>query len=89
MTSVETFRSPWPQVLFEMKDYLDLYFLSRGKQRAGATVTVSISKSLVPRNRLQPHVRQFRAAVDRIPDCEVEFKATEEPAHKIEIEYSR
>ena len=89
MTSVETFRSPWPQVLFEMKDYLDLYFLSRGKQRAGATVTVSISKSLVPRNRLQPHVRQFRAAVDRIPDCRVEFKATEEPAHKIEIEYSR
>jgi hypothetical protein len=89
MTKVETFRSAWPQVLFEMKDYLDLFFLSQGKNRAGTAVTVSISRTLVPRTQLQPHVREFRAAVDRIPDCKVEFKATEEPAHKIEIEYSR
>jgi hypothetical protein len=86
---IETFRTAWPQVLFEMKDYLDLFFLSQGRKRASATVTVSISRTLVPRSRLQPHVRDFRAAVDRIPDCKVEFKATEEPAHKIEIEYSR
>jgi hypothetical protein len=55
----------------------------------GATVTVSISRTLVPRTRLQPHVREFRAAIDRIPGCKIEFKATEEPAHKIEIEYPR
>jgi hypothetical protein len=89
MMKIETFCSAWPQVLFEMKDYLDLFFLAQGKKRAGATVTVSISRTLVPRTRLQPHVREFRAAVDRIPDCTVEFRATEEPAHKIEIEYSR
>jgi hypothetical protein len=89
MMKVETFRSAWPQVLFEMKDYLDLYFLARGKKHVGATVTVSISRTLVPRTRLQPHVREFRAAIDRIPGCKIEFKATEEPAHKIEIEYPR
>jgi hypothetical protein len=89
MTKIETFHSAWPQVLFEMKDYLDLFFLSQGKKRAGATITVSISRTLVPHTRLQPHVREFRAAVDRIPECKVEFKATEESVHKIEIEYSR
>jgi hypothetical protein len=89
MMNTETFRAGWPGVLVEMKDYLDLFFLALGKKRQSATVTIFISKTLVPRLQLQPHVREFKAAIAGIPDCSVEFKATEEPAHKIEIEYRR
>jgi hypothetical protein len=89
MTSVETFRSPWPEVLLEMKDYLDLFFLALGKKRQTATVTIFISKTLVTRLQLQPYVQEFRASIARIPDCRIEFKGTQEPAHKIEIEYLR
>jgi len=89
MTSVETFRSPWPEVLLEMKDYLDLFFLALGKKRQTATVTIFISKTLVTRMQLQPYVQEFRASIARIPDCRIEFKGTQEPAHKIEIEYLR
>jgi hypothetical protein len=89
MTSVETFRSPWPEVLLEMKDYLDLFFLALGKKRQTATVTIFISKTLVTRFQLQPYVQDFRASIARIPDCRIEFKGTQEPAHKIEIEYRR
>lgn len=83
----ETFRSPWPEVLVEMKDYLDLSFLALGKKRRATTVRIFISKSLVKRLQLQPHVREFRASLARIPNCRIEIKGTEEAVHKIEIEY--
>lgn len=87
MTMAETFRSPWPEVLVEMKDYLDLSFLALGKKRRATTVRIFISKSLVKRLQLQPHVREFRASLARIPNCRIEIKGTEEAVHKIEIEY--
>jgi hypothetical protein len=86
-TRGESFKGDWPGVLVEMKDYLDLSFLAMGKRQGGSTVRVFISRVLVPQQRLQPHVRQFRAAIARIPDCRVELKATDEAAHRIEIEY--
>ena len=89
MTRIETFRSPWPQVLVEMKDYVDLFFLSRSNKRQPATVRIFISKTLVARSELQPHVQGFKASISRIPDCRVELKGTEEAAHKIEIEIAR
>lgn len=82
----EDFAAPWPGVLIEMKDYLDLTFLALGGARRGATVRVFISRSLVPRAELQPHAARFRASLARIPDCRVEFKATDDAAHRIEIE---
>lgn len=82
----ENFAAAWPGVLIEMKDYLDLSFLALGRQRRGATVRVFISRSLVPREQLQPHAAQFRASLARIADCRVEFKATDAAAHRIEIE---
>lgn len=85
MMDVETFRAPWPAVLVEMKDFVDLWFLAK-KCRA-ATVRIFISRTLVPQARLQPHVREFKASLANIPDCRVEFKGTGEPSHKIEIEY--
>lgn len=89
MTDIETFMAPWPGVLVEMKDFVDLWFLSMGKQRQVATVRVFISKILVSQTQLQPHVREFRASISRIPNCRIELKGTDQAAHKIEIEYRR
>jgi hypothetical protein len=85
----ETFVTQWPGVLLEMKDYLDLTFLASGQSRGGATVRIFISRALVPQARLQPHMREFRASLARIPQCRVEIKATADAAHRIEIEYPR
>jgi hypothetical protein len=87
-THVETFRAQWPGVLVEMKDFVDLWFLARGSQSKPATLKILISKALVPQSRLQPHVREFRASISRIPNCRIELKATEQDAHQIEIEYN-
>ena len=84
---IETFRAPWPGVLVEMKDFLDLWFLARGRREHPATLRIFISKALVAQAQLQPHVRDFRNSIARIPNCRVELKATGEAAHKIEIEY--
>jgi hypothetical protein len=89
VTDIETFRAPWPGVLVEMKDYLDLWFLASGKKRHAATVRIFISKTLVSQAQLQPHVREFKASISRIPHCRIELKGTEQAAHKIEIEYRR
>ena len=84
---VETFRAPWPAVLVQMKDFVDLWFLAQGRRERPATLRVFISKTLVSPAQLQPHVREFRKSIARIPNCRVEFKGTEQAAHKIEIEY--
>ena len=89
LTDVETFRAPWPGVLLEMKDYVDLWFLAMGEKRHAATVRIFISKALVSQDKLQPHVREFKASISRIPNCRIELKGTEQAAHKIEIEYRR
>ena len=88
-TDIETFLTPWPGVLVEMKDYIDLWFLARGRRRQAATLRIFISKILVSQANLQPHVRAFRASIARIPDCRIELRGTEQAAHKIEIEYGR
>jgi hypothetical protein len=85
---IETFRAPWPGVLVEMKDFVDLWFLARGRRGRAATLRVFISKALVSQAQLQPHVREFRKSISRIANCRVEMKATEQAAHKIEIEYT-
>jgi hypothetical protein len=89
MTNIETFLAPWPGVLVEMKDFVDLSFLAMGQNRQAATVRIFISKTLVSQAKLQPHVREFRASISRIPNCRIELKGTEQAAHKIEIEYRR
>ena len=85
----ETFPGPWPAVLVEMKDFVDLWFLARQKKHRVATLRIFISRTLVPQSQLQPHMREFKASLSRIPDCRIELLATLETAHKIEIEYRR
>ena len=89
VTEIETFLAPWPGVLVEMKDYVDLWFLTMGTKRQAATVRIFISKTMVSQAELQPHIREFRASISRIPNCRIELKGTEHAAHKIEIEYRR
>lgn len=88
MTEMETFLAPWPGVLVEMKGFIDLWFLAMGRKRP-ATLRIFISKPLVSQAELQPHVRDFKASISGIPNCRIELKGTEQPAHKIEIEYRR
>jgi len=88
-TDRETFRAPWPGVLVEMKAFVELWFLALGNRRRATTLRVFISKALVSRTNLQPHVQEFKASMPRIPDCSIEFKGTEQAAHMIEIEYRR
>ena len=89
LVDVETFAAPWPGVLVEMKDFVDLWFLAGGARREAIAVRVFISRALVPQARLQPHVRELRDALARIPNCRVELRGTELAAHQIEIEYRR
>ena len=83
----ETFPGHWPSVLLEMKDFVDLWFLT--KRKPAATVRIFISRRLVPQASLQPHVREFKASLANIAGCRVVLKGTEAAAHKIEIEYGR
>jgi hypothetical protein len=85
---VETFLAPWPAVLTQMKDFVDLWFLALGRKRQAQAVRVFISRTLVSQAQLQPHAREFKASIARIP-CRIELKATGEPAHRIEIDYRR
>ena len=87
-TDIETFAAPWPAVLTEMKDFIDLWFLARSPGRHAAALRIFISKALVAQAGLQPHAGDFKAAVSRIP-CRIELKGTDEPAHRIEIDYRR
>jgi hypothetical protein len=89
MTDTETFLAPWPGVMVEMKDFVDLWFLAMGTKQRAATVRIFISRALVSQAKLQPHVREFRASIARIPNCRIELKGTDQAAHKIEIEYRR
>jgi hypothetical protein len=84
---VERFRGPWPGVLVEMKDFVDLWFLA-SKHRARG-VRIFISRPLVPQAALQPHMRLFKASLGTIPGCAIELKGTDEPQHRIEIEHRR
>jgi len=87
-TEIETFAASWPGVLTEMKDFIDLWFLVRSRTHPAAALRIFISKALVAQARLQPHAREFKAAVARVP-CRIELKGTDEPAHRIEIDYRR
>ena len=87
-TDVEIFLAPWPGVLTEMKDFIDLWFLALGGRRQAQAVRVFVSRALVAQAQLQPHAREFKAAIARVP-CRIELKATEQPAHRIEIDYRR
>jgi hypothetical protein len=86
---VETFSGPWPDVLADMKEFVELSFLAAGTKRRAANIRVLIARPLVPPTRLQPHVARFRQAISDMPGCRIELKSTDQTVHTIEIEYRR
>lgn len=88
-SETERFAAPWPEVLVEMKDFVDLWFLAMGRKRQATAVRVFVSKPLVAQSKLQPYMQAFKASLANIPGCRLEIKGTDESAHRIEIEYRR
>jgi hypothetical protein len=81
----EIFDAPWPDVLARMQEYIELCCLARG--RAPEAITVYISRRLVNQTELQPHVREFRAALPPRPACRTVLKGSNDASHRVEITY--
>lgn len=85
------FDAPWPVVLAEMKDFVDLVRLhATGRSYRRMTVRVRLSQTAlarqgIPEAGLQPWFGEFRALMAALRDCQFEPIATEEPTHKINI----
>lgn len=84
------FDSPWPVVLVEMKDFVELTRLTLGGGYQSMQVRVWISRA-VPIEALQiDAIRQFRDWLEKIPRCPRPdkgfFIAHESPFHRIDIE---
>ena len=86
---VETFSGPWPDVLLDMQEFVELSFMANGSKPRGANIRVLIARQLVPQSSLQPHIARFRQAISGMPGCRIELKGTEQAMHTIEIEYRR
>jgi hypothetical protein len=86
---VEAFSGPWPDVLSDMKEFVELSFLAAGRKRRAANIRVLIARELVPSSYLQPHIARFKQALSGMPSCRIELKSTDQPMHTIEIEYRR
>ena len=86
---VETFSGTWPDVLVDMKEFVDLSFLAAGRTRRATSIRVLIARQLVPQSHLQPHIARFRQAISAMPNCEIELRSTDLALHQIEIEYRR
>lgn len=86
------FAAPWPAVLVEMKDFIDLARLSTGGAYESMAVKIGVAKS-VPAELLDPSPAspfgQFRAILSAFPRCRVEYAAVEPPAHRVHIEIQR
>ena len=86
---VEAFSGPWPDVLIDMQEFVELSFLAAGTKRRAANIRVLIARQLVPPSYLQPHIARFRQAISGMPSCRIELKSTDQTVHTIEIEYRR
>jgi hypothetical protein len=86
------FAAPWPAVLVEMKDFVDLARLAAGGAYSAMRVSVAIAKT-VPAEALDSSplspFGQFRAILAALPRCRVEYTAAEHPAHRVDIEMQR
>ena len=86
---VETFSGPWPEVLVDMQEFVELSFMAAGTKKRAASVRVFIARALVPQSSLQPHIARFRQTLSALPGCQIELKGSDQSAHRIEIQYRR
>jgi hypothetical protein len=87
------FDAPWPAVLVEIKDFIDLARLSTGGAYQAMAVKVELAKSLVSAESLAARPAspfgQFRAILASLPRCQLDYAATERSAHRVHIEILR
>ncbi len=87
------FASPWPAVLVEMRDFVELARLATGGDYRQLRVSVKISKTVPLASLTSPPVGQFRQWLEGIPRCpkpQQGFFATHgQPFHRIDIEIER
>lgn len=83
----QEFRSPWPGVLHDIKEYLMLTHLSLGRGRPGR-IAVHLSKHCVAASELQPHATNFRVELAaQLPAMHLSLAAADIPQHKVEVCY--
>ena len=88
------FASPWPSVLVEMKDFVELARLAAVGDYRQMRVSVTLSKTNVPVESLtSPPVKQFCHWLEGIPRCQKPqegfFATHSQPFHRIDIEIER
>lgn len=83
----QEFSSDWPAVLDEMLEFIALTQLSLGRGRV-ARVKVSLSRTRVAADALQPHVGRFREQLaHQAPGTSLELGAGHHAAHRVEVHY--
>ncbi|MBL6986266.1 MAG: hypothetical protein ISR72_04320 [Methylobacter sp.] len=83
------FATPWPAVLVEMRDFIDMARLFHVGRYKALAVRVVISKSVPAECLNQSAFQAFRTAIIATPGIKAEFAAAEHPAHRVDIEIQR
>ncbi len=87
------FASPWPAVLVEMKDFVELARLAVGGGYRQMEVNVKISKSVPVESLTSQPVGQFRQWLETIPRCQRPargfFSTHSQLFHRIDITIER
>ena len=87
------FASPWPAVLVEMKDFVELARLAVGGGYRQMRVSVKISRAVPVESLASPPVEQFRQWLESIPRCPRPaggfFATHAQTFHRIDIEIER
>ena len=82
----QTFTACWPDVLHEMLEYVRLTQVAVSQGRR-ARIQVAFSRHMLRPDQLQPHVQDFLKLLERLDGIEVEVRATEASAHRLDIDY--
>ena len=82
------FAAPWPAVLVEMKDFVDLARLFVGDDKV-LFVRVVVSKTTPAEWLYLPSFQEFRATIEAIPRVKTLFIPDERTCHRIDIEIQR
>ena len=83
------FVAPWPTVLVEIQDFVDMVRLLYGGNYTALAVRIVISKTAPAEWLNLPAFQQFRAVIEATPGIQVEFTAAETSAHRVDIEIQR
>ena len=93
MNLYRQFASPWPAVLVEMKDFVELSRLALGGGYRSLQVQVTITKDVTKESLTSPAVREFCDWLEKIPRCQKPvggfFSAHDHANYRIDIEIER